>query len=400
MRPSLRLVIAAALMGVWSGGAVSLAAGPDQPDVDALLQHLDDLYRSKSSIARIQIDVTSPRSARSMRLRAWTRGEEEVLVLIEAPPREAGTATLRVGNNLWNYLPKIARTIRVPPAAMLGSWMGTDFTNDDLVKESSLQKDFTARIDRRSDAPPMNWTGSTMRMAWRNLWRNPRRTALALAAIGLSVTLVLAYTSILRAYDQWIVETITGPMLGHVQAHAPQWRKDRLMERTLRHVDATLAELRRDPDVASATARVYAPALAAREEEGFAVMGIDSGAESGPARLLTDVVEPLQEREALIGRQLAELMNVRVGDEVAVVGQGVDGSVANGISAIVGFFSQILASQSLPRSTDLAAVGSGCSVLGAVRDNFGDSLGVAVVLLAPVRRSVRPRFRVDADADQ
>ena len=182
----------------------------------------------------------------------------------------------------------------------------------------------------------MNWTSSTMRMAWRNLWRNPRRTALALSAIGLSVMLVLAYTSILRAYGEWIVETITGPMLGHVQAHAPQWRKDRLMDRTLRGVDAQLAELRHDPDVASATARVYAPVLAARGEEGFAVivMGIDSRAESGPARLLTDVVEPLREREAFIGRQLAELMNVRAGDEVAVVGQGVDGSLANDLFTV------------------------------------------------------------------
>jgi hypothetical protein len=156
IRPSFRLVIAAAL-AVCFGAPPSMAERPEQPNVDALLQHLDDLYRSKSSIARIQIDVTSTRSTRSMRLRAWTRGEEEVLVLIEAPPREAGTATLRVGNNLWNYLPKIARTIRVPPAAMLGSWMGTDFTNDDLVKESSLRKDFTARIDRRSDSPPGWW---------------------------------------------------------------------------------------------------------------------------------------------------------------------------------------------------------------------------------------------------
>lgn len=144
----LRALVAAALLATST---------PDPPDVEALLQHLDDLYRSKSSIAQIQIDVTSARSARSMRVKAWTRGEEEVLVLIEAPPRETGTATLRVGNNLWNYLPKIARTIRVPPAAMLGSWMGTDFTNDDLVKESSLRKDFAARIDRRSDAPPGWW---------------------------------------------------------------------------------------------------------------------------------------------------------------------------------------------------------------------------------------------------
>ena len=156
-----RAFVMAAVVTVCPGSAdrpaqsARLTANP--PDVDALLHHLDDLYRSKSSIARIQIDVTSARSSRSMRVRAWTRGEEEVLVLIEAPPREAGTATLRVGNNLWNYLPKIARTIRVPPAAMLGSWMGTDFTNDDLVKESSLRKDFSARIDRRSDLPAGWW---------------------------------------------------------------------------------------------------------------------------------------------------------------------------------------------------------------------------------------------------
>ena len=182
----------------------------------------------------------------------------------------------------------------------------------------------------------MEWTGSTVRMAWRNLGRNRRRTALALSAIGLSVTLVLAYTSILRAYGQWIVETITGPMLGHVQAHAPQWRKDQLIDRTLRSVDSKLAEVRRDPDVDSVSARVYVPALAALGEEGFAVivMGMDSRAESGPARLLTDVVEPLQEREAFIGRQLAEMMNVRAGDQVAVVGQGVDGSLANDLFTV------------------------------------------------------------------
>jgi len=138
--------------------AVTVAqAPPARPDVEALLTRIDDLYRSKSSIARIEIQVTTPRTTRSMRLQAWTRGEEEVLVVVEAPPREAGTATLRVGENLWNYLPRIARTIRVPPSAMLGSWMGTDFTNDDLVKESSLRNDFASRLDRRSDTPPGWW---------------------------------------------------------------------------------------------------------------------------------------------------------------------------------------------------------------------------------------------------
>src|SRR5512143_652245 len=146
-----RAVAVAALL------ACPAARAEPPPDVDRLLDRLDDLYRSKSSIARIEIVVTTPRTTRSMRLKAWTRGEEEALVVIEAPPREAGAATLRVGENLWNYLPRIARTIRVPPSMMLGSWMGTDFTNDDLVKESSLRKDFTATVDRRSSSPPGWW---------------------------------------------------------------------------------------------------------------------------------------------------------------------------------------------------------------------------------------------------
>lgn len=133
------------------------AGQPAHPDVEAVLGHLDELYRSKSSIARLEIQVTTPRTTRSMRLQAWTRGEDEALIVIEAPPREEGTATLRVGSNLWNHLPRIARTIRVPPSMMLGSWMGTDFTNDDLVKESSLRKDFVGRIDRRSTAPAGWW---------------------------------------------------------------------------------------------------------------------------------------------------------------------------------------------------------------------------------------------------
>jgi len=136
---------------------LAAAAAPPEPDVPALLRHLDDLYRSRSSIARIEIAVVNPRSTRTMRLKAWTRGEEEVLVLVEAPAREEGTATLRVGQNLWNWLPRISRTLRVPPAMMLSSWMGTDFTNDDLVKESSLHDDFEAKVDRRSESPPGWW---------------------------------------------------------------------------------------------------------------------------------------------------------------------------------------------------------------------------------------------------
>jgi outer membrane lipoprotein-sorting protein len=152
-----RAAVLSALVMVSAVIGAAQAPTPPAPNVDALLARLDDLYRSKSSIARVEIVVATPRSTRSLRIRGWTRGLDEALFIIEAPARDQGTATLRVGSNLWNYLPRIARTIRVPPSMMLGSWMGTDFTNDDLVKESSLLKDFDSRIDRRSESPPGWW---------------------------------------------------------------------------------------------------------------------------------------------------------------------------------------------------------------------------------------------------
>lgn len=179
---------------------------------------------------------------------------------------------------------------------------------------------------------------TTARIAWRNLWRNPRRTALALAAIGLSLALVLVYDGILRAYADWMREAITGPLLGHVQAHAPGWRKDRALDRTLRGAGAALREVRAVPGVAGASARVYAPALAALGEEGFAVLvlGLEPAAEARGTGLLAGVVEPPAGHRVLMGRVLAETMGVRPGDVVALVGQGVDGSLANDLFTVTG----------------------------------------------------------------
>jgi putative ABC transport system permease protein len=179
-------------------------------------------------------------------------------------------------------------------------------------------------------------TPTIWRIAWRNLWRNPRRTMLALAAISLSVTLVLIYDSILRWEADWMVQTITGPMLGDVQAHAPEWRRTRAMDKTVRGVSHVVEALRRDPEVAGVDARVYAPALAALGEEGFAVvvLGVDMGEASRASRLLQGMTAPLGPRQVLIGRLLAEQMGVRQGAEIAIVGQGVDGSFANDLFTV------------------------------------------------------------------
>ena len=179
---------------------------------------------------------------------------------------------------------------------------------------------------------------TTVRIAWRNLWRNRRRTALALAAIGLSVTLVLLYNSMVRGYGDWMLETMTGPMLGHVQVHAPEWRDTRAMDRTLTDVSRRLEAVRRDPGVASAEMRVYAPALAAKGETGFVVvvLGVNVEAESRPQRMLGGVTSRLAEHHVLLGRQLATELRAKAGDVLAIVGQGADGSVANDLVTVAG----------------------------------------------------------------
>jgi putative ABC transport system permease protein len=177
---------------------------------------------------------------------------------------------------------------------------------------------------------------TSWRIAWRNLWRNWRRTGLALTAIGLSVTLVLAYNGLLRGYGDWMVATITGPMIGHVQVHAPGWRTTRGMDQTVPDLDRTLAAIRRDPAVTGANARVYAPALAALGQEGFAVVvvGLDVTAETAPQRLLSGVSPVLPAGQVLVGDLLAREMGLQPGNVIALVGQGADGSLANDLFTV------------------------------------------------------------------
>ena len=117
-----------------------------QPDLTKVLDHINDLFRADRSTSTVKLVVTRPRRTRTMEMNVRTRGTDKALIRVQNPPRDRGTATLKVGDNLWNYLPKISRTIRIPPSMMLSSWMGSDLTNDDLVRGSSLVDDFHARL--------------------------------------------------------------------------------------------------------------------------------------------------------------------------------------------------------------------------------------------------------------
>ncbi|HCS13186.1 MAG: hypothetical protein COS82_11210 [Zetaproteobacteria bacterium CG06_land_8_20_14_3_00_59_53] len=111
------------------------------------MQALQDLLRSQTSIATYSMRVSTPDWQRSVRFQAWDdRPGKRFFIRIVDPAKDAGTGYLKLGGNLWMYLPKLERDIRIPSSMMLSSWMGSDFTNDDLVKSSSVLDDYTHRI--------------------------------------------------------------------------------------------------------------------------------------------------------------------------------------------------------------------------------------------------------------
>ena len=156
LRGTVTALVAAPLAGsmaVLDTSRTTAQAQSAPPTIDAITSRIDELYRSTGTIARIELTVVTPRQSRTLRMRSWSRGEDRALIVIESPAREAGTATLRRDRNLWNYLPRISRTIRVPPSMMLSGWMGSDLTNDDLTQSSSYRRDFTGTVVWRSESP-------------------------------------------------------------------------------------------------------------------------------------------------------------------------------------------------------------------------------------------------------
>ena len=128
-------------------GATSPAVSvTDEQRVYEIVDQVDQLLRGDSSQGTITMQIVTENWQRSLTMQVWSQGTENSLVRIEKPRKEAGTATLKVGNNIWNYLPKVSRTIKIPTSMMMASWMGSHFTNDDLVKDSSMSRDYVITL--------------------------------------------------------------------------------------------------------------------------------------------------------------------------------------------------------------------------------------------------------------
>lgn len=149
----LRSAPAALLALALAAGAAlvpgTVRAETPAPTIEELLDATDDYARGASSMAVIEMRVKTKRYERAVKMRSWSQGEEKSLVRIEEPAKEKGVSTLKVDDNIWNYLPKVDRTVKVPAAMMSGSWMGSHLTNDDLVKGSRYADDYDATLVAR-----------------------------------------------------------------------------------------------------------------------------------------------------------------------------------------------------------------------------------------------------------
>jgi len=111
-----------------------------------IIEKADSKMRGMSSYSEMSITIVRPKWQKTMVMKNWSSGTDYAVSLVVSPAKEKGSVFLKRKNEVWNYLPSLERTIKLPPSMMMQSWMGTDLTNDDLVKQSSTVTDYTHKI--------------------------------------------------------------------------------------------------------------------------------------------------------------------------------------------------------------------------------------------------------------
>jgi outer membrane lipoprotein-sorting protein len=141
-----KLAIIAMISLLALPGIIGISTAAEATDVDTIIDKVDKLFRSDNSYSELEMEITTPNWKRTLKMNMWTEGMDKTFIRVTHPRKDAGMATLRIDTEMWNYFPKINKVMKVPPSMMMSSWMGSDFTNDDLVKESSLREDYNSRL--------------------------------------------------------------------------------------------------------------------------------------------------------------------------------------------------------------------------------------------------------------
>ena len=128
-----------------------VGAAPSEADAAEIIQRMQDLYRGESSRAEMSMTVETPDYQRTMTMSSVSRGTEDMIIRIVSPRKDRGITTLKREQEMWNFFPKINKVIKVPPSMMMGSWMGSDFTNDDIVQETELVDEYALDLEVDGD---------------------------------------------------------------------------------------------------------------------------------------------------------------------------------------------------------------------------------------------------------
>ncbi|MEI6455139.1 MAG: outer membrane lipoprotein-sorting protein [bacterium] len=115
-------------------------------DATAIVKKADDLMQGVTSQSEMEMTIIRPTWQRSISFKSWGKGRDLSLSLITAPSKESGQTFLKLKNDMWSWNPSINRMIKLPPSMMSQGWMGSDYTNDDILKESSIVLDYTHKI--------------------------------------------------------------------------------------------------------------------------------------------------------------------------------------------------------------------------------------------------------------
>lgn len=129
---------------------ITLSIGAWAQSAKEIIKRVDDKMQGNSNQATMKMTIVRPDWKREITMKSWALGRTYSLILVTAPARDKGQAFLKRTNEMWNWQPSIDRVIKLPPSMMLQSWMGSDFTNDDLVKESSVVEDYNHILNQDS----------------------------------------------------------------------------------------------------------------------------------------------------------------------------------------------------------------------------------------------------------
>ena len=127
---------------LFFGFFISTYADASNLNPRKILDSVDDIYRSNTSHGILTLAVTTTNWQRTLTLEQWSKGKNKHLIKVLKPKKEKDLATLRVDTNVWNYMPKVKKVVKIPSSMMSSSWMGSHFSNDDLVKQSRMVKDY------------------------------------------------------------------------------------------------------------------------------------------------------------------------------------------------------------------------------------------------------------------